>query len=203
MNIQSQKKHAFGAETLDEAAKTVIAIINSKTSNGVLGFAWDLRRHEHVSNSYHAPLNGVTNWSRHGPDNPTGYPGWTGRVWIRYTDSPKSFGSDLFGSTRTYTGSGGFGSYDGPWAAVSRKRYDMYACKKSSNLPEIRCYSWDYRIFESDWPELALNCQREKMWQRLGGPPSSFSSHYYLFEDTATKKQDEQFLKAEIECLTS
>ena len=201
MNIESQKKHAFNSETLDQAAETVIAIINSKTDNGVLGFSWDLRRHEHVSNSHHAPLNGVTNWSRRDPGNPTGYPGWEGRVWIRYKDSPKSFGSDPFGGTRTYTGTGGFGSYDGPWAEVSTKRYNRYGRKQNADFPEIQCYSWDYRIFESDWPELALNYQREKMWQRLGGPHNSLQSHYYLFEDAATKNKDDLFIKSERECL--
>jgi len=202
MNIHSQKKHCFGAETLDEVAETVIAILNKKSNNCVLGFSWDLKREEKINNSHSAPLSGVINWSRRDPHAPAGYPGWQGRVWVRYKVEPRYSGWETFAGTRTHVGTGGFGSYAGPWAAVGQKRYDMHVRKKSANIPKICYYSWDYRIFESDWPELALNYQREKMWQRLGGPPSLLKSHRYLFEDAATKKQDDVFLKTEIECLT-
>jgi hypothetical protein len=107
--MHPRKQHVldvFGREpeTLDELAYCTIKVIesvkadrwgHSKTTEtcNVVGFSWDIRD-SMVSNSHSAPLDGVSNWG--GKDGlPTVYPGWTGRVWIRYDNTGLSPGSHL------------------------------------------------------------------------------------------------------------
>ena len=75
--------------SLDELVSCVIKVINTVTP--VKGFAWDIRKGE-VSNSHDCPMDGVTNWSRSDTSLPTSYPGWCGRVWIRYDSYTKDRG---------------------------------------------------------------------------------------------------------------
>ena len=101
---------ACGSEprTMDELAWAVIKTIEStKTDqyNGqnlckVVGFAWAMG-HGTVRNTHSAPMNGEQNWSASDPNIPTGYPGWNGRVWIRYKDRNTSGSSEAFRSTLT------------------------------------------------------------------------------------------------------
>jgi hypothetical protein len=81
-----------------------------------------------VSNSHHAPKNGVTNWSRR-RDRVLGYPGWQGRIHVKACRDYHGFVSDLFYPLGIHTGCGG-----GCW---------------TNSTYEIR---W----FASDWPGMSM-----------------------------------------------
>ena len=100
------------------------------------------------------------NWWRK-KDVPDGYPGYQGRVWIRYRHKPQGFkSSDNFRETLTYPGTGGGGGYDGPWQHISSLRWQ-------NKDPGIAVYSWDYHFFLSDFPELAKSLEQEKLMNIL------------------------------------
>jgi hypothetical protein len=210
MNIHKKKIiDCYGHEptTLDELAYCVIANLNrfdgrNKEKCKVVGFSWDITRRE-VSNSHSAPLNGVENFM--GDKNrPTSYPGWSGRVWVRYQSKITMFGSHPFRNTATHTGTGGFGSYSGPWEAISRQFYE----NKINNIavtgvkiPEPQVYSWDYKIFAADWPLVDQNFidtySKHHAWAVLNNQrvDQSITKHRFLWEDPETKAADQAYME--------
>ena len=203
----------FGREpaTMDELAQCVIAVVNTYkeyriTGRGkksirtetpgprVVGFSWQITHSDCVSNSHSQPLDGVSNWGGK-DDKPKGYPGWTGRVWIRYEKEPTSFGSDPMANTLTHTGTGGYGGYGGPWEAISSARWRRYGHEREASMyPQIACYSWDYRIYDMDWPLIQEVYEKELIWGILADKPVYNLSHRFLWEDSATKLADTEFL---------
>jgi hypothetical protein len=122
-------------------------------------------------------------------------------VWVRYEkEQGYSFGSDPFRRTLTHTGTGGGGSYNGPWSEVSTARFHRFSHNRGPNTyPEIHCFSWDFKIFDADWPEVTANIvdafEKEIVWATLNnkhvpGQPT----HKFLWEDPATKAADEAFI---------
>lgn len=166
-------------ETLNELAQCVIAVIE-KNNVKVLGFQWDIKFGD-VPNTHHSPVGFPLNWGRE-RDKPLHYPGWRGRVWIRYDTHlrPRSFGSDPFRETLTHTGTGGYGSYDGPWNEIL-----------NSSVPKIYTYSWDYLFFQSDWPELE---RQEQLICALHGEPY-IGKHFFSWTDPETKRKDEELIQ--------
>jgi len=195
--------------TLDDLAHCVIAVINSQTNRDswsrkkkvtedrphrVLGFAWDIRWSPSVSNSHSSPEGYPQNWGRNKPGVPEGYPGYQGRVWIRYADEPRSWGSSPFEATLTHTGTGGSGSYRGPFEAVASARYHRYGHQRIKGAyPEINCYSWDYRIFDYDFPGIVEAREKHEVWDRLANTNPS-CGHTFEWHDTDTQIADAEFL---------
>jgi hypothetical protein len=206
-------------ETLDEVAKACIAVI-SANSTRVVGFAWTIGFAQEVSNSHNAPINGYTNWGGHdtrGDDR--NYPGFGGRVWIRYAEDPDFMRcSDNFNKTLTYTGTGGGGSYNGPWDDISLATYGTrtrkdYRHRFVYKYPNPKCYSWDYRFFSSDFPALCTDptvlladeiaafnhAEDEKViWNKLQNTyyrREKFAlEHGFEWTDPELKAADEKFL---------
>jgi hypothetical protein len=188
-----QKQHfdqLFGKPaTLDELAQTVIRAVDHRFAklghrNRVVGFAWDMR-YGNISTSHCAPICDESNFT-----NPTTHPGWSGRLWIRYAEPNQlSFGSDLLDGAFTYTGTGGFGSYNGPWEDVSMTQIFC------NYYPQPQIYSWDYRFFASDWPELERNCEKQAIWSSLSNKPAPFTTHRFEWHDPLTHSRDQQFLQ--------
>jgi hypothetical protein len=194
--------------TLDELARCVIAVIESQMNrdsfasrNGrgtrpyrVLGFAWDIGHGEMISNSHSSPEGLPQNWGA--KDHlPKGYPGWSGRVWIRYDEEPRSWGSTPFERTLTHTGTGGAGGYSGPWEGISSARFRRYGhSNKKGAYPEINCYSWDYRFYEADWPALAKWVDQQKVWSILSGKPWQ-NRHRFNWTDPETLERDTAFIR--------
>jgi hypothetical protein len=189
-------------QNLDELAQMVIKAISSYSYEGkrtpVVGFAWDIH-YDSVSNSHDCPINGKTNWSRRevledGSPAPTSYQGWQGRVWIRYRRPTPSFGSDPFEDTLTYPGTGGAGSYDGPFEGISTARYRRYGHNDGpNNYPEPQAYSWDYRFFEDDWPALKTWREKQQVIAALSGTRANLN-HRFEWWDPKTREQDDEFL---------
>jgi hypothetical protein len=217
MNYQQQLKDRmvkqFGEpQSLDELAQTVIQTINTyrdhsrahrpKTAARVVGFAWDIAYGE-VSNTHDCPIKGKTNWGRRDKDAPTSYPGWRGRVWIRYGDEHRNgFGSDPFGITLTYPGTGGWGSYSGPFQKISKARFARYGHRHNpEDYPEPQIYSWDYRFYEDDWPAVKDWVEKQKVVAALTNTAPK-TSHKFEWWDPAIRARDDQFLKDPATILT-
>jgi hypothetical protein len=188
--MHSRKKFIldiFGHEpaTLDELGDCVRAVIDHSGLRCV-GLQWNVRYSDMVSNTHDAPLSGITNFgSREG--RPIGYPGWAGRVWVRYAKYPKSFGSEPFQRTLTYTGTGGFGSYHGPWERIARHHYQERTMKRQKiNYPEPAIFSWDYRFFADDWPAIS-------MWSILSD--NKITEHRYHWVDSEVWQLDQEFIQ--------
>ena len=83
--------------------------------------------HSRVSNSHCAPLGGLQNWCGLNVNQPTGYPGWQGRIRFNTEGDFGGFFNDICRSTgiNTGTGGGGGGSYE-----------------------------YDVKLFEDDWQGL-------------------------------------------------
>ena len=210
--IKDRAQKVYGTEpiTMDELAHCVITLINSYKKSTwrpgtkgtrivipkVVGFSWNLTFDEHVSNSHSAPEGCSTNWCAT-DDGPTNYPGLFGRVWIRFSkeDQLIGFGSDPFAITLTHTGTGGSGTYNGPWTTVYKEWWTRN-CRADFKKrdPEPRCYSFDYKIFLSDWPNIEKLVLQKRDWCLLSGDDFKFS-HEFLWEDPATKDEDKAYLK--------
>lgn len=200
MNRRLEQKQAFDARygeprTLDELATTVIQaasdFADSKSPGcRVVGLQWDVQ-HRLVSNSNYSPIDGFTNFAGRDDRLPTNYPGWYGRLWIRYNQPPGGFGSDPVKQCFVHTGTGGFGSYDGPW---DRLAHVQYKNRNRFDYPKPEFYSWDFRFFESDWPQLSEAKARSDVWHALGGE-DKFSQHRFLWEDPDVRQKDQEFMQ--------
>ena len=187
--------------TLDELARTVIHTIDRHLADReksqhdrVVGFAWALQYCE-VSNSHDAPIGKKTNWSRVG-ELPTTYLGYQGRVWIRYSDHARGHGSDPFRSTLTYPGTGGWGSYSGPFDCIASGRFQRYGhTHGAETYPEPQVYSWDYRFFEDDWPLIKQARERDRIMDLLRGETHVYHTHRFEWWDPEIRARDDLFLK--------
>ena len=211
--VKSYKMHrrqkriisVFGKEpeTLDEIAKSCIAMINTKAT--VVGFVWDIEYNQRTSNSHHAPIGGTTNWGNRNPGAPRHYPGFEGRVWIRFS-KPPSFAPDLFNLTLTYPGTGGGGSYDSVWNSVYNVAWRSRGIKNFGPRRDVFCYSWDYRFFLSDFPKYQIKFEKqhdrflqETEWNLLKGctkNPIFKLKHRFNWNDLETIEADKEFLNS-------
>jgi hypothetical protein len=213
--IKSNILKVYGREpeTLDELARCVIAMLESQENGDIFerkkrnvkkmykvsGFAWDIRYSELVSNTHSNPEGYPGNFMNK-PNLPKGYPGWLGRVWIRYSEECRSFGSYPFAKTLTHTGTGGAGSYHGPWTNIASHRYKKLGFTRAANAyPEPKIYSWDYRFYDLDWPKLAEMVSKQKMWAALSGQPWQ-NKHYFEWTDPEVLAADAAFIA---ECVTA
>lgn len=206
--IQVNEKGIFeDIYSLDELAENTIALCNDYLSkkldrrglahnhnDRVVGFCWDIHKSDLVVLTHSAPVGYKTNW--HGdPDRPLSMPGWYGRVWIRYDynhatkNSVGHWGSDPFRGTLTYTGTGGFGGYGGPWDRIYSCYHINRTNRKLPAYPEPMIYSWDYHFFDSDFPNLSTGL----VFAKLAGKP--LDSHYYLWEDPGTLAADREYIE--------
>lgn len=216
MNYKQQLKNELiqiygkDPETLDEVANACMEVIEHQLNSKELrnrrsrsskskdvkldGFAWDIQYSDKVSNSHNAPINGTTNWSGRDKDAPTSYPGFSGRVWIRYSKDPDTWGSDPFPHTLTYTGTGGYGGYNGPWEKAGSAYYKKYGRKTNDYMYYL---SWDYRFFLSDFPALEKNVQNNILLHNIQYPNTKYRLlHLFEWTDPETLKQDEEVINS-------
>ena len=193
VEIKKDILKVYGREprSTSELAECVIKVIDRKTP--VAGFAWDIRRDTSVSNTHDCPIDGVTNWGGRDQNRPFGYPGWEGRVWIRYKSDKETWGSDPFHATLTYPGTGGWrGSYDGPWQKISRAWHKAHPNQNKKGFkpryPQPQVYGWDYRFFDSDWPDLYYT----EIFDIIKG--SKRTKHKFLWEDPEVVDADRDFI---------
>lgn len=180
-------------ENFDQLGECIIQVMSARTSNPVVGLAWDMTYDPKTSNTHSAPVTGETNWFCKS-DKPLGYPGLEGRLWIRYQKEPQAFtSSSRLGDVLFYTGSGGGGSYGGPWSSVY-SRYYRCRGRKIKPLQECNCFSWDARIYLADWPKLEQDIEHQHLVNCLNGVKSEFK-HSFSWTDPETAKRDQEFLE--------
>ena len=191
-------KHHSEPKNLDELANIVLAtirreIIKHNPDARVLGFSWDIR-HRDVSVSHNCPIQ----WDRRTDGWNARLPGWDGRVWIRYTHSIWP-ASAVFAATLTYPGTGGIGSYHGPWAQVAHAHYEQYGNMAGlvNAYPRPMCFSWDYRFFDSDWPLLQEvdDIAQDKTYCVLANRSQVTKTHHFIWEDPEVKLADKKYLE--------
>lgn len=199
--IKNSILKVFGKEpeTLDELAECVIAVINSQPNGKskkyhVVGFAWVLCHSPSISNTHSSPEGYPQNF-RQISELPKGYPGWGGRVWIRYQDAPDSFGCSPFKMTLSNTGTGGGGSYGGPWTEIEAVRYQKLGnlSRSEKHYPRINCYSWDYRIYDLDWPLIKKWADEMTFLGNLKGQPW-INTHKFNWTDPEILEADARFI---------
>lgn len=184
-------------ENMDDVAEAIRLKVLANTKNRLWGLHWELRYSDQVSNSHSRPLDGVENWGRK-PEKPIGYPGWRGRVWARYSTVFDGWGSDYFRDTLSHTGTGGSGSYNGPWQKINSDFFQIQTLikkmkpKRSNGRPfyEPQTYSWEYRIYESDWPGLQKEREQGKLMAILKGEHFRMPPHRFRWDDEEAVKHD-------------
>lgn len=205
--IKDRMVEIWGREPrdLDDFAHCIIAVLNRQSATRqsygkprkdhrlvkVAGMAWNIKFSQGVANTHECPIDGVTNWDGRTEGAPRAYPGWLGRVWVRYAEDVDGFGSDPWHATLTYPGAGGSGGYGGPWEKLYRCWYEAGGRKRGSkvDMPEPRIYSWDYKFFLQDWPSL----EAQLTWDILADWPNQ--NHKFQWEDPEIVQQDQEFLK--------
>lgn len=191
-------------ETLSEVAEAMIAVVRQLLP--LAGFSWSIHYDDRVPTTHSAPLNGERNWGGLGSGPRHLYPGFSGRIWLRFKEEPKAFSvSEALESALGHTGTGGSGSYSGPWEDLENKRYELYGMSSKFNL---FIYSYDFRFYLSDFPlferqthddikEFELNEDKKQAWAKLSGERFVREKYganlQYLWEDSQIAAEDTEF----------
>lgn len=154
---------------MDELGAAILKLVDRKRR--VVGFKWKVT---------HGNIN-------HWPYREGSPFGWYGRVWVRYKNSSSGFGSDPFNGTLTYPGTGGAGSYDGPWKDICAAKWQRYG-------QGVQCYGWDYRFFDSDWSLATSEVNQNWLAHKLAGKAFSQPTHIFEWYDEGTVAADRKFL---------
>jgi hypothetical protein len=128
----------------------------------LVGMQWLIQYNHLVSNSHSCPKKGVMNWGGIA-DIPHGYPGWVGRLWLKYEKECSSFGSGPVEGSGIHIGTGGYGNYNSPWASGV-------------------LYSWDARFYNEDFPKLERLFDIAKATQIVHHEQIRVPQHKYLWE---------------------
>jgi hypothetical protein len=188
-----RKVYGKNIDNIDDAAEAVIATINDCSDNRVLGFKWEVGYHDRVPNTHSAPEEHRHNFRCKG-EVPNGFSGFYGRVWIRMEKEPP-FMTDKFARTNTHSGTGGYGPYSGPWTTLGSRWYNRYSDKPPFNAyPRPNFYSYDYRFYMLDWPELVLDLESAMIMDKLAGVPQREFNHTFLWQDNDTVAKDSEFI---------
>lgn len=199
---QEQLVKAYGKQpsTATEVAEAMVATLLTK--HGLLGFAWNVKYSSKVSNSHDCPLDGVSNWCSQYHDKPTSYPGYEGRVWVRFDGNhpERHFSAhDALDEVMGYPGTGGGGGYDGPWEALNAAVFKMYGHNRKeydNPYPRPDIYSWDFRFFLMDFPELEKAVTEEITWRAIKGNTKFQDASVFEWQDPVVAAADEEFMAA-------
>lgn len=172
----------YGKEpsTLHELGECVVSVI--KTRFPLVGFAWGIYHYEQVSNTHCSPIGKPRNFYRT-PDIPHGYNGFSGRVWLRFSEWCYF---DL-SNTLTYTGNGGSGTYNGPWEYLDTQ------ADKYENFPDLFLYSYEYKFFLDDWPLIEKYTAEQQLFNKLANLPDRIVDKFQWVDEEVAKR-DQEFL---------
>ncbi len=174
-------------ENMDDLGHALVKVISN--SIPVVGLVWNLTYRDCVSNTHSAPEGFQQNFSGL-TDRPKGYPGFSGRVWVRYGKHPPSFGSNHFSQTLTHTGTGGYGGYDGPWQSLHTALWHRF----KPHSPRLNIYSWDYKIFVDDFPLIKQEISERKLFGIIAGSQSGYG-HKFHWEAESVVDADKYILE--------
>lgn len=181
---------AYGKEpsTMQELFEAIIATINAKRPNMIIGLAFKMEYSPKVSNSHAHPHNGVGNFNRK-DDLPLYYPGFEGRIWFRTSRSFDGFSSSLMNEVMVHTGTGGGGGYGGPWENIGTHVYKLrQECFKVDN---IHTFSYDCRIFLDDFPAISNNITKQITYDVLNDKQSKIE-FWHSWTDEKVLERDKK-----------
>jgi len=168
---------------IEQLTRNIVKTVNSNSTAQLIGLQLELAWGDNVRNTHYAPRGKSTNWYSK-PDLPTGYPGWGGRVWARFNNMPaNASGSSFFSNTGLHIGTGGFGSYNGPWQNINSTYFQLItnsgrnARKQDIVKYEPKIYGWDCKIFAEDFLEIFETFEQDRLIDIL----SDKESYYYRF----------------------
>lgn len=180
-----------------------LRLANKECDNKVEGLSFKLSWSNSVSNSHCCPRNGVRNWGgketySDGTAKPRGYPGWHGRIWIRYSNQFYIIsGSDPLSGSGVHIGTGGYGSYSGPWELTLKSIWELKRQGRIDRDTNISCYSWDCKVFAEDFPDIAEEYTTARAMLRLQGMKHD-PDLYYLYTDPDVQTKDEELRQLSI-----
>lgn len=166
----------------DQIAQRVISKVNKSTSGALVGMKLTLRRAHRTTLS-------------EGSIRTRTFPGWQGRVWVRF-DAHSDIGSDVSRYLRSadlHTGTGGFGSYNGPWTSLYHLWHHNHDVLK--DWPEPRVYSWDCTLFQDDFVDICNGMDTIRAFAALSGESSEWNRSEFWWEDPALEQQDWQMYR--------
>jgi hypothetical protein len=116
-------------------------------------------------------------------------------VWIRYEKYQRNgFCDEPFGKTLTHPGTGGGGSYNGPFQRIIDAHWKLYrGTVTKDDYPSLQTFSWDYHLFDSDWPLVTEWVRQENTFKKLSGLPL-FDKHEFEWQDPETLAKDAEFI---------
>jgi hypothetical protein len=179
MTIKSQilkLNNGHEPTTFNEVAECIMNSIryNIRGTNALLGFAWNVEYRDHnVHHTHEKHMYDSTDHCMYG------------RVWIRLEARKKGWSSDLFNNTLSYTGTGGIGSYNGPWT-------HLYNQKEK----EIICYSYGFSFMLKDWPNLDAEINKRITFNTLKSHYKEKVNHQFTWTDPDVRITDEELLAA-------
>lgn len=184
---------AYGKEptNCNEMCEAIIAYVNSINPQSLVGLAFEVQYSENVSNSHSCPHNGVQNFS--GDKNkPRSYPGLSGRIWYRFSDRVSGFSSNIIERALVHTGTGGGGSYGGPYTNADSA---TYKCRCAGlKVDELQIFSMDVKIFLDDFPAVKNNIDQHFTFNILQNKRPEFKFSYnYL--DESVLEQDRKIIE--------
>ena len=158
-------------------------IIDDEAKKGftrLVGLAMELRR-DTITTTHSAPVGENQSWR-----SPNRYPGYAGRIWIRYEREPrgnKFNPMDCFRKTLTHTGTGGGGDYDSPWKMASSVWHHRFGRSEPNDyvhrvrpgvgdVNEMRrpsLWGFTYHFYYKDWPSLWEADKRRDLLDTIGG----------------------------------
>lgn len=198
-----KKKYGEPAD-LEQLFEWVMTVMNTGLPEGVriAGFSWNIVYSECVSNTHYCPVSGYTNFRQSrfdesGKPLAIGYPGFKGRVWIRYNKKFSESGATIVKKSFTYPGTGGIGSYDGPWDYTANIYYsNKEKLRLHYEFTQPQLYGYNYRFFLSDFPLIEQKISKEKFMHHLKHGDVLFRPPRLISEytDDATKAHDDSLL---------
>jgi hypothetical protein len=178
MSIKSQilkLNNGHEPQTFNEVAEAVLKVMQHNTSNTVVGFAWDVRYQSSRAHNSHEVKD------KYKPYDAC----MVGRVWIRLAKRNTGWAPDVLKNTLTYHGTGGYGSYNGPWEHL----YKPYHTAKEP----LHYYSYDYSFVVKDWPALFYEIEKRRTLSLLTNDPLKIS-HAFKWIDPAVTVYDNKLL---------
>ena len=170
------------------------------------GLHVEMRYSPTVSNTHSCPRNGVENFMRHA-DKPTSYPGLIGRTWIRTSGQRgREFNNayDELEKQRLFQGTGGVGSYNGPWSLINFVSHQVrnnntlyYTLDLKSFKDHIICpdiYSWDSKMFFDDFPGLQEAVETQISFNILSNAPAQIVELKWGWDDEHTLEEDARLI---------
>ena len=203
MLVFNQRSLKMVEDVINNIGNEIIVRTNKnleKYNNKLIGLVFEVRYSKIVGNTHSCPINGVTNWALREEGKPTGYPGFHGRVWLRFMNNQGSFGSNVLYKTGLNTGTGGGGSYDGIWKQLITASYKLSKVTNETNETELRnkynlfCYSYDCKIFLDDFSGMQHLFNKLITFDAIAGTNKTIQQLRFEWEDKIHTSKDEQLV---------